>query len=904
MPGDKDYVIKYGTDFSDVRRGIQNVETINQRMAQTLGNNFQKAVSVVGQTVDKFSQSTELQKTANGFQEVNTAVLQTGTVVKTAGGQFREYVETTKIVNGEVKKVEGSFKDVTGQFTKTNIETQKSKKNFLTLGENLKRLASRAVLTIPVWFALRGAINGVFRTISNGLKGIVDFDRALQKAKRNLQGSTAEIESNFKTLRVEVEKLSLESGESVDKITKAFQRFATTGLDFETSLAGAIGATKLAVTLFGDTEEIANQVARAFRVLGDASGENGTQAEQLTRLYAQLDELWQTNAFELREFGQAFEQFAPTARTANLNIQETVSLLATLQTAGVRGSRAGRLLRTSIQKLVLNLDKLAPTLGIKVNPQLDTTFGLLLKVLDAIEKLNNASQLAPEATEAIAELFGGIRGAEPVKALIALRQELEKNLQVTGDIEKFNNTYNNVTTTIAKQVDIFKNLNQEIARALVTGIVGGDDFLDSLVKINEALQSLQNQAERGGRLLRNLFSVDIAGIRGLRGFIEEEIGASIKKGFENADEEGRKFIDKLNKGLRGELSKIDLTDIIKNLRVELNKNNIEITDQAIISLEGSLRRALEDKPIPLNFKVEQRELEEQFVKNIQDISKTVLDIELDILKTRGATSAELLKAETELSKQFGIEEDTLDVVRRRLELEKAVNEEKRLQSRLGSDSVKLFRIARDEGADIARQIGDVLAGEVDFDNFIRRGGEAVDIFKKQFSDLFEQQQALAFFQGDVVPGLTGLRGGTRIPIEEEAIRQPFSRAEASIELRKAIEQFKTLQAPSEVKDMTVNRLFIANLEGATNLLTNADINQQENIARIAQRALPATSFTRTQSEIVFKVEFPGTAPIVFEGNRNDFVKFLGNQLGEQIVTEAKTKGTPLNDAINQNIEEF
>jgi hypothetical protein len=120
---------------------------------------------------------------------------------------------------------------------------------------------------------------------------------------------------------------------------------------------------------------------------------------------------------------------------------------------------------------------------------------------------------------------------------------------------------------------------------------------------------------------------------------------------------------------------------------------------------------------------------------------------------------------------LGIEEDLANRMQRQLELQREIIKEQRLQNRLGSESMKLFEIAQTEGVDVAKKIGEVLAGNIDFSRFIDQGGQAVDVFKKQFEDVFKQQQAQQFFKGERVAGLPDLKGGFGINIlEGEGLR--------------------------------------------------------------------------------------------------------------------------------------
>lgn len=772
MPG-SEYVIKYISDFTEATQGAKQVERVNADMASTISSDFQKATRVIGTSLDKVADTPIKLK---GGEEAIKTVSQLGTVIQTSDGRFKEFTKSQTFINGQLLKTSGSLKDVTGQFAKTNVEVEKNKKNFLTLGENIGRLASRALLTIPVWMALRAVMQGTFKTIRDGLKTIEDQDRAWQKAKRTLQGTTSEIASNFDKLREATTKLSLETGESIEKITNAFYKFSTVGFDFETSMQGAEFAVKSAIVQFGDAEETANAFARSMRVLVDNSEGAKSAGEQIAEAMALTTELWKSNAFELNEFTQSLEKFAGTARATNFTTQQTIALLASLSTAGLRGGRAGRLLRTSVVKLLTNLDKLSSTLGVKVNPQLDTTFDVLMRVLEAVNGLDEGSKVAEQTANVIGKIFGGVRGMEAVLALKALREEMLKNIQTVGGIDKLNESYENVNKTLNRQIEIFHNLNREIGKSLITAVVGGDDFAKAIDTVNtKHLPLLKDYLVEIGDLVNKLVKYNIASPYG-----------SVLDSLVKIRKEQQELFKDITTGLQGNLERSDLIDVLARIRVMTEDNLIEISPRTITALEQKLKEATEQIQVSPEINVKQTvnrrvlTIEEQ-----QDVAKLVLDIELDRLKAIGATNSQLLKAEDLYTKQLNIEEDSLDTVKRKLELEKAINEEKRLQNKLGSDSVKLFEIAQTEGVEVAKRIGDVLAGVSDFSIFERRGGRELEIFKREFEGLFKQQQAQQFFTGERVSGLPDLRGGTRINIEEEGIRRGISRFTPEIALQQA-----------------------------------------------------------------------------------------------------------------------
>ncbi|MFA7589720.1 MAG: phage tail tape measure protein, partial [Acholeplasmataceae bacterium] len=419
------YIIEYLSDISDAVKGAKRVEQVNQSMASSLSAGYSNAVRVIGKNIDEI----ENRKIRFNKQDVDATIRKTGVAIQDTDGKFKQFNQTQTFVGDKLIKTKSSLKDVSGQFSKTEVETEKANKGFLSMGENIKRLVGRAALTIPVWIALRGTMQAVSKTMRDGAGALVDQDRAFQKAKRNIGGSASEIEANFNKLKKTAQEFSLKTGESVVNITTAFQRFKTTGLDYETSMAGALASTKTAVLLFGDTEQIANAVARSFRVLGGRTDEFGSKGAELESMLALIAELWKDNAFEIDEFANAIERLAPTAKNANVSLKESSVLISALHTAGIRGSRSTRLLSTAIIKMHKNFDQFGKVLGVNLKST-DSTFERLLLITDAIEKLHKADPV--KASQAINDLFG-IRAGESIKGLTALNSEIKKMIDISGD---------------------------------------------------------------------------------------------------------------------------------------------------------------------------------------------------------------------------------------------------------------------------------------------------------------------------------------------------------------------------------------------------------------------------------------------------------------------------------------
>jgi len=835
----EDFVIHYGADLSGIVSDLRKLERINAQVAKEFGNDFVKASQVVSSSLDKISQTTVRQKLGKGFKDVQKTVVQTGTVVKLTNGQFRNFGETLTFVGGKLKGTKTSLRDVTATMKRQEAGTKAGGKATKTFGENLAFLTKRALTVIPVWFALRRAFTAVTGALRDGFQSFIEFDRILAKSRQNLQGSSREIEANFIRLRSEVQQTARDTGESVIKITSAFQRFATVGFDFETALAGANASTKLAVTLFGDTEKTANALARSFKVLQDRTEGAAAPSEQLTQIAAQLRDLWVDNAFTIDEFSGALERFAPVANIANFSAQQTISILAALQTAGIRGTRAGRLLSTATLQLNKNFEKINGLLGTQVNPRLQTTFERFTFVLKALKELNEIDELA--ATKAVQQLFGGVRGAQAVQALIAIDDVLEENLKRTGDIEKFNKALEEVTNTVSRQSDRFGELKTNIFRAFVTGIVGGDDFADSLKTVNDSLEDSIDIVSLWGETLN-----DIVGLISDRRFagpirqVLDDIQKDVVNGIKNVNEAQFDLVDRAIQGIKGQLTQKEVQELLIEFKAKIDDDTLKLSNKDRIFLEGNLRKQLEKNPIKIPVAIDPTTVGTTLDPTTQQkVAELVLKNELERQKALGATNAQLLKAELNLSKQLGLQRTEIQLLEKELDLQQAISAERESQVKLESDTLKLFRIAQTEGVDVARQIGRFLQGDILFRDFARQSKDAFAVFQREFANVFETQQALQFFTGAQVTGLKGLKGGTQIPISEELIRRlstPQFDPRVSIQQARAEAKVQRLQQPVQPTVQVTTPIDVTvDVSNLNELAANVEDKLAQNIIQVGTK---------------------------------------------------------------------
>jgi TP901 family phage tail tape measure protein len=313
-----------------------------------------------------------------------------------------------------------------------------------------------------------------------------------------MQGTPQEIASNFNSMKEEITKTSLATGKSTEEIANAIKKFATIGFNFKDSMAGGLEATKLSIVLFGDAGETAETFARSLKLLMDTSAGAKSAQEQFAETMSLVSELEKTNQFELNEVNESLIRFAPAAKAAGFSARETLSVLAALGTAGLAGSRGGTLLSSSVNKLKQNLDLLVKELGIQVNPQLDTTFSILTKVLDAIEKVQGTDKMGVGATKAIAEIFGGEKGSKTITALVGVNKQLKENLKILPDVNRTMKDMGIVLDSTSGKAGIATNSFKEFKKALIEGLTSGNDFKNIIGLLATGMQKLAKNGKNIG----------------------------------------------------------------------------------------------------------------------------------------------------------------------------------------------------------------------------------------------------------------------------------------------------------------------------------------------------------------------------------------------------------------------
>jgi TP901 family phage tail tape measure protein len=741
-----EYIIKYLSDISGAVKGAKELETINSNMAKKVQDQYGQVVRVLGQMP---TQIKEIPIRVDGKEAIKT-IQTVGEVVQTSNGNFLQLSKTTTRVGNDLKITGTSVKDVTSQFVKTNLEAEKGNKVFTNFADNVKQLAGRALLTIPIWIALRGAIMGSFQAIGDGVKNLIAFDLALQKIRNNLSGTPQEVDAAFKKIRASITEASKATGISTEELAGAVKQFATLGFSANESLQGALGASKLSIALFGDASDTAEAFAKALNIMIDRSNGAKSAADQMNEAFALTSQLEQTNNFEIKSVTEALNKFAGTAAGVGLTMNQTLQILAALGTAGRTGSEGATLLSTSFNTLLKNLPQLSKSLGIVVGEG-ESTFIIFRKILDKITELNNTPGGRNAAIEGISDIFGGARGIKIVQSLVAVKSILDANIAILPDFDALNAKVKRTLESESGQAKLLGNDLKEAGKSFIIAITGTEDFTSALQKLR-AIVSLTSNAINGlASSINTIFSNPTTVGQITTNFIKE---------IKNLDKQANASFLKILDGLKGNLAIPDLKVLIEKVTLH-QKSGDEPTIRLLAALRQQLKKQMEAGSIVVEPKIDIKPIIS--FSDQQKIAKQILEFKLNELKLNDASNVQLLVAKKLYTEQLGIVEDNIEKTQNKLALEQAINEETKRFTDLqktglisnqleflklqGATNVQVIeqRIELEKTANIHQTAIDLLNNQLELNKAITE--EQINLDNIQKSGLIENQLEALSLQG-------------------------------------------------------------------------------------------------------------------------------------------------------------
>ncbi len=605
-----------------------------------------------------------------------------------------------------------------------------------TLATSFIGLARRAMLVIPVWMALRSAFMAFISSIRDGLVHIKELDKGLARAGAVMHG-VANRGQAMKALGTTIRALGREMGVGAEEATEAFYRMGTAGLNVEESLAGMKIALKTSIAMMGDTTQTARGLADIYNLIGDRIEDAETAQEKMQKIGSTIAMLWKSNAFELNEYLSALKQFLPTAKLANLSMDEILGTIAVLHTLMRRSSTAGTEMSRTFIMLSNRLAQIETFLETTIDKDNINQFDLLIKILD---KLNKKLKEGKNVAGDVASVFG-IKAMKSVGALAGNLEKLTLQLKILSEtdaikrMEYLDDLFNLQMKTIDRQLKIFGELKKQSVEAFVMAAAGANDFATALEGINSyMINNVIPSMIYLGILANQIFSKIsrfYGAIQKIFGYDEEPKKGGIGEYFRKTSffpttrdpqrrNEGLKELKGLAKeiGSPGEGMEWILDEIQRQMNVLLGQRDIDIEKQR--------EKFATDYLAQLGDQGEKERKEASFKMQIGNLER---------LNALGYTSLEIEKAKLALMEASG--RLSKDRAAQELQIAQTLNDE----YNEFADTLK---------SAFSTNIDELLKGTKSFGELAEGISQAIkDAFTKEFSGLITRQLFKATGIGDI-----------------------------------------------------------------------------------------------------------------------------------------------------------
>lgn len=281
---------------------------------------------------------------------------------------------------------------------------------------------------------------------------------------------------------------------STGDIIKAQFELATAGLNVQEQLSGAKASALLAKAAFGELTEAATLVGSIMNTFGQ-----GIRMQYLTSMEkaVRITDVFAATVKEaqvtLPVMIESLKFVVGSANALNLSLEEVVSTIGILNTAGLRASLAG----TTLNNIFVQLGDAIDTLNLQPDKFLDVEGNIksLASVLREVERATGA--LAPfEKFTALIDGFD-IRGARAVTILLTKIGEVElKTLEKQFNVNVAEDLAKTIQENLISQLEILGQTVQNI------GIIFGNKFLGVVKSVTGVLQGMAKALQKmtGGPL--------------------------------------------------------------------------------------------------------------------------------------------------------------------------------------------------------------------------------------------------------------------------------------------------------------------------------------------------------------------------------------------------------------------
>ena len=316
---------------------------------------------------------------------------------------------------------------------------------------------------------------------SGALVGLTRQHGKTEQTMARLKTVAGATDDEMEQLRSTAMTLGKELPIAMGDAANAMEQLAFAGFEAEEAVSAAAGVADIAVASNMNMAQSARTTASALRMFG-------LEADQTVQVTAAMASTFSNSATTIQELSSALEYVGATAMSAGVPLQEMSAAIGVLADRGIRASKAGTALNTTLQRIITGSGKAEEALtrlNLSVSDLTDSSgemkdLGTVLGILnERMQGLESEAERMQVATE-----LAGRRGARALLPLIESQEALN---------EKMGDTFR---SEIRSSIGELARLSQEELGA-VEDALGGIEIDRQNFAPEDLVQSLENLRESG-----------------------------------------------------------------------------------------------------------------------------------------------------------------------------------------------------------------------------------------------------------------------------------------------------------------------------------------------------------------------------------------------------------------------
>jgi hypothetical protein len=449
----------------------QSAENINKANQAAI-----KRLELANQTLVMRKKLIQSEKAlGNAMTAENAKIIQNRTEIARRNKIVKDATKINSALTGAYEKLSIKLNQLRKRYKDVAVTEGTASKNAIKLRKELEKLDTRlkkvdasagqfqrnvgnyprqmkaAIRGLRALASALGVVGGLFlamRITRDTFERLRQFDKVM----RNLAGILGTTRKELVDLEKEIVKVAGSSIKTSNEVAELAQTLITLGKTKSEVIDLLDPVNQLSIGLEATSQEAGELLIQTLNAFGEGSNEAQRFADIIAKMRT-------STALDFERIKDALGFLAPVAKTAGLSFEEASAMLGVLVDNGIKASRAGRLLSTSLIKLA-------------------TDGKTLEQGLDELNKAQSQNKTEIELLEISYQLFG----KQSAAIGLILADNRDKTAELTKEFENADGTLKQLTDQQLTSLDARLKILDSTWEKFILNIDSGTGALSNFLK--------------------------------------------------------------------------------------------------------------------------------------------------------------------------------------------------------------------------------------------------------------------------------------------------------------------------------------------------------------------------------------------------------------------------------------